>query len=103
MQITVLARRVLHLIFVLSSASSALSRPRLERRLGVPPAELGAALGELSRLGLIDLQRLRLTMSGLVIAAAARRSQEARKTPSKAQTDAPIRLFSSAETPRAVA
>lgn len=102
MQITALARRALHLVFVLSSASSALSRPRLERRLGVAPSELGAALRELARLGLIDPQRLRLTMSGLVIAAAARRSQEARKS-STPQIAAPVRLFSRGETPRAVA
>jgi hypothetical protein len=103
MQINALARRALHLVFVLSSSASALSRPRLERRLGVSAVELNVALDELGRLGLLDVQRLRLTMTGLVVAAAARRSQEPRKSPQATPTQAPIQLFSRRESPRAVA
>ncbi|MES1177293.1 MAG: hypothetical protein ABUL62_23425 [Myxococcales bacterium] len=103
MQINALARRALHLVFVLSSSSSALSRPRLEQRLAVSPAELNAALAELGRLGLLDVQRLRLTMTGLVVAAAARQSQESRKSTAAPQPQAPIQLFSRRESPRAVA
>jgi DNA-binding GntR family transcriptional regulator len=103
MQINALARRALHLVFVLSSSSSALSRPRLEQRLGVSSTELNAALGELGRLGLLDVQRLRLTMVGLVVATAARKSQESRKARPSAAVRAPIQLFSRRESPRAVA
>ena len=101
MQINALARRALHLVFVLSSSSTALTRPRLERRLGVSSTELNSALSELARLGLLDVQRLRLTMSGLVVAAASRKSQESRKAAPTPQ--APIQLFSRREAPRAVA
>jgi hypothetical protein len=103
MQINALARRALHLVFVLSSSSSALSRPRLEQRLGVSATELNAALGLLARLGLLDGQRLRLTMAGLVVAAASRGSREARKPRIAAHPPAPIQLFSRRESPRAVA
>jgi len=103
MQINALARRALHLVFVLSSSSSALSRPRLEQRLGVSATELNAALGELARLGLLDVQRLRLTLSGLVVAAASRRSQESREPRASTATPDPIQLFSRRESPRAVA
>ena len=103
MQINALARRALHLVFVLSSSSSALSRPRLEQRLGVSATELNAALGELARIGLLDVQRLRLTMSGLVVAAASRTSQESRKASVAPPPQAPIQLFSRRESPRAVA
>ena len=94
MQISALSRRVLQLVFTLSSNSTALTRPRLERRLGVGPSELNLELGELARLGLIDPQRLRLTMSGLAVAAACRKASA---------IEAPIQLFSQRETPRAVA
>jgi Mn-dependent DtxR family transcriptional regulator len=103
MQINALARRALHLVFVLSSSSSALSRPRLEQRLGVSAAELNTALGELARLGLLDVQRLRLTMAGLVLAAASRKSQESCKPSVTAEPQAPIQLFSHRESARAVA
>ncbi len=103
MQINALARRALHLVFVLSSAGNALSRPRLERRLGVAAAELNVALSELGRLGLLDVQRLRLTMSGLVVAAAGRRSHESRKPRASKAARQPIQLFSQRESPRAVA
>ena len=103
MQINALARRALHLVFVLSSSSSALTRPRLEQRLGVSATELNAALGELARLGLIDVQRLRLTLSGLAVAAASRQSQESRKPRQSPPASAPIQLFSQRESPRAVA
>jgi|SRR4051794_7477306 len=103
MQINALARRALHLVFVLSSSSSALSRPRLEQRLGVSAQELNHALVELARLGLLDLQRLRLTLPGLAVAAASRTSQESRKPRVVTRPSAPIQLFSRGESPRAVA
>lgn len=103
MQITALARRALHLIFVLSSSASALSRPRLEQRLGVSAAELADVLTELGGLGLLDLRRLRLTFPGLAVAAALRESQEPRKRRTPQSPVAPIQLFSRGETPRAVA
>jgi len=109
MQITALARRVLQLVFALSVSSSALTRPRLERRLGVATGGLNQAIDELSRLGLLDAQRLRLTFPGLALAVAsgARSSAKPRaravKTPAPSAVPAPIALFSQREAPRAVA
>ena len=94
MQISALPRRVLQLVFTLSSNSTALTRPRLERRLAVSSTELNLALAELGRLGLLDPQRLRLTLPGLAVAAACRQASV---------VEAPIQLFSQRETPRAVA
>jgi len=112
MQITDLARRVLKLVFSLSSASGVLTRPRLERRLGVPAMALNDAIEELARLGLLDAQRLRLTLSGLACAVAcgansATKRRAARATAAKiarvSAASAPIALFSQREAPRAVA
>jgi len=109
MQITALARRVLQLVFALSSAGGALTQPRLARRLGVSSVELNRALGELGSLGLLDARRLRLTLPGLAVAAAsgARRAAKPRAAAAKAASApavrAPIALFSPREAPRAVA
>jgi hypothetical protein len=109
MQITALARRVLQLVFALSSSSSALTRPRLERRLDVSTAALSEAITELGRLGLLDAQRLRLTFPGLALAVAsgarstAKPRAQAAKAPPVNAVRAPIALFSQREAPRAVA
>ena len=114
MQITDLARRLLKLVFSLSSASGVLTRPRLERRLEVSAVALNDAVEELSGLGLLDAQRLRLTLSGLACAVACgARSAAKRRSPravaakvvraSANPIPAPIALFSQREAPRAVA
>jgi len=109
MQITALARKVLQLVFALSPSSTALTQPRLERRLGVGTGGLNQAIRELSRLGLLDAQRLRLTLPGLALAVAsgAATAVEPRTRASKAFAEPvlrePIALFSQREAPRAVA
>lgn len=119
MQITDLARRLLKLVFSLSAASGSLTRPRLERRLDVSAVALHDAIEELSRLGLLDAQRLRLTLSGLACAVAcgARAATKRRARAVAAKTalaspatnarleaaPTPIALFSQREAPRAVA
>lgn len=113
MQIRTLARRVLQLVFALSSNGATLTRPRLERRLAVSSVALNEAIQELSRLGLLDAQRLRLTFPGLALAVAsgARSTAKPRALAAKAPTAnaasaavrAPIALFSQREAPRAVA
>jgi hypothetical protein len=110
MQITALARRVLQLVFSLSPSSNALTRPRLERCLGVSSDALNQAITELSRLGLLDARRLRLTFPGLALAVASgARSQAKPRTrapkaaPLTSVAQAPIALFSQREAPRAVA
>ncbi|HEY3252461.1 MAG TPA: hypothetical protein VGJ91_00880 [Polyangiaceae bacterium] len=86
-----------------------LTRPRLERRLDVSAVALNQALAELGRLGLLDVQRLRLTFPGLALAVAsgARSTAKPRALPAKAPAaealPAPIALFSQREAPRAVA
>ena len=106
MQISTLGRRLHHLVFVLSSSPQALTRPRLERRLGVAASELNPALDELARHGLLDGQRLRLTLPGLALAVASSAPRAAKQRPRAGRTagvQAPISLFSQRETPRAVA
>jgi len=108
MQITALARRVLQLVFALSSSGATLTRPRLERRLGVSAIELNDAVTQLARSGLLDAQRLRLTLTGLACAVASGASSKARPRAAKAAAPecavrAPITLFSRREAPRAVA
>jgi hypothetical protein len=109
MQISPLAQRLLQLVFTLSSASAALTRPRLEQRLGLARGGLNAPLDELQRLGLLDAARLRLTLSGLTLAVAcgarSRRSprRPARKPSEPITLRAPIALFYEREAPRAVA
>ncbi|MEI9938354.1 MAG: hypothetical protein WDO69_14125 [Pseudomonadota bacterium] len=109
MQITALARRLLKLVFALSSSSTALTRPRLERGLGTSASELNQAITEVSRLGLLDAQRLRLTFLGLTLAVASGARSRAKprlpaaKAPPASATRAPIALFSQREAPRAVA
>jgi len=109
MQNNSLARRVLGLVFSLSSATTALTRPRLERELGASPSELNFALHELTQLGLLDEKRLRLTLPGLAVAAAcAAKGREKRRGRASSRQkltviEAPIALFSRREAPRAVA
>jgi hypothetical protein len=109
MQISALAQRLLRLVFSLSSSQTALSRPRLERRLAVSRGGLNGSLAELGRLGLIDAQRLRLTFSGLAVAVAlSARREPKQRSASRTRVEpaalrAPIALFSERETPRAVA
>jgi hypothetical protein len=109
MQISPLAQRLLRLVFSFSSASAALTRPRLEQRLGLARGGVNAPLDELHRLGLVDAPRLRLTLSGLALAVAcgarSRRSKRrvARQPFQPLTLRAPIALFSEREAPRAVA
>jgi DNA-binding FadR family transcriptional regulator len=109
MQITAVARRILQTVFALSSKGAALTRPRLERRLGVSGPALNEAINELARIGLLDAQRLRLTLLGLAVAVAsgARSTAQPRQLTSNASPQsavrAPIALFSQREAPRAVA
>ena len=101
------AQIVLKLVF--AASSGALTHPRLERQSGLVRAELKRALAELARFGLLDAQRLRLTMSGLALAVAfgARPKTKARRAARVARPactfSAPIALFSEREAPRAVA
>ena len=103
------AQRLLQLVFSLSSSAVALSRPRLEQRLNAPRAAFNAALAELHRLGLVDAQRLRLTLPGLACAVglgARQPKRVARRVARKVaprELRAPIALFSEREAPRAVA
>jgi hypothetical protein len=109
MHLSPLARRLLRLVFALSSSSPTLTRPRLGRRLAATAGDLNGALDELGRLGLLDAQRLRLTLSGLAVAVACgtqappRTLRAARKPGKKSRLQAPIALFSAREVPRAVA
>jgi hypothetical protein len=109
MHISPVAQRVLNLVFAQSAAQAPLNRPRLERHSRLPRAELNAALAELEQRGLIDAQRLRLTLPGLAVAVAtgARATRKARSVARKARrkpaVSAPIALFSQREAPRAVA
>src|SRR5450755_1702354 len=98
MQISLLAQRLIQLLFALSSAQASLTRPRLEQRLGLMRGGLNAAFDELQRLGLLDAARLRLTLSGLALAVAcgarSRKSQRraTRKPPEPIMLRAPIAL-----------
>ena len=109
MQISPLAQRLLQLVFSLSSASAALTRPRLEQCLSLARGELSAPLDELARHGLVDPQRLRLTLPGLALAVAcgarSRKNKRPapRRIPEPVSLRAPIVLFSEREVPRAVA
>jgi hypothetical protein len=109
MHISPPAQRLLKLVFTASSAQAVLSRPRLEQQSGLLRAELNAALSELTRLGLLEPQRLRLTLPGLALAVACGARAKARTRPTArgaslaAQMPAPIALFSQREAPRAVA
>jgi len=110
MHISALARQLLEVVFTLHSASTALTRPRLEQRLGVSSAELTPALTELARHGLLDAQRLRLTLAGLAVAVACGARSRAKPRPASRPASrgvsliqAPIALFSQREAPRAVA
>jgi hypothetical protein len=108
MQISVSARRILQLIFALSSASTALTRPRLERRLAVTASELQHGLAELARIGLLDAARLRLTLPGLALAVAcsaprAARPRARRPAARQVAVQLPVALFSRRDLPRAVA
>ena len=69
MHISAHAQALLKLVF--AATSGALTRPRLERLSGLLRPELNQALAELVRFGLLDAQRLRLTMPGLALAVAA--------------------------------
>lgn len=108
MQISALSRRVLQVVFALSSMSTALTRPRLERRVGTTANELNIALAELAALGLLDSQRLRLTLPGLAIAVACGAQAIAKPRPVATKSrqmkvaEAPVALFAR-HAPRAVA
>jgi hypothetical protein len=103
------AQRVLKLVFAISSAQGSLTRPRLERRSGLSRVELHAALAELAQVGLLDTQRLRLTLPGLAFAVACGSRARAKARPAaprerrQARVAAPIALFSVREPARAVA
>ena len=110
MHISALAQRLLRLVFPLSSSPAVLTRPRLEQQLGLPRGGLNSALEELHRLGLLDAQRLRLTLSGLACAVGLGARQHEKRARRVARTAtkqpplrAPIALFSERESPRAVA
>ena len=110
MHISALAQRLIKLVFALSSKGASLTRPRLEQRLNASRGDFNGALEELQRLGLLDAQRLRLTLSGLACAVGLgahqprRRARPvARKVAPPRELRAPIALFSERETPRAVA
>ena len=109
MQISAPAQRLLKLVFAASSAQGPITRPRLERGSGLSRAELSAALDELARLGLLDAQRLRLTLPGLALAVAcgakvkATLRPAATRPPQPSALHAPVVLFSRREAPRAVA
>ena len=55
-------------IFTLSSSGDAPCFVQLCERLGLPPTVVGEALDQLESRGLVDADRLRLTMRGLSIA-----------------------------------
>jgi hypothetical protein len=106
MHISPSAQRLLKLVF--AAGSAAVTRPRLEQHSGFSRAELNGALGELVRLGLVDMRRLRLTLAGLALAAAlgarAKPKVQRRAAPApRTAMTAPIPLFSRREAPRAVA
>ena len=88
--------------------STALTRPRLERRVGATAGELNAALLELAALGLVDAQRLRLTLPGLAVAVACGAQSVAKPRPVGTKSremkaaEVPVALFSR-HAPRAVA
>ncbi len=104
MQISAPALRVLKLVF--QAGSSTLSRPRLARHTGLDQPALTVAIDELTRLGLVDARRLRLTLPGLAVAVAAgaqTRAKPRREAVEARRPNAPIALFSRREAPRAVA
>lgn len=68
---------VLQAIFSMSSQGLAISRTTLARRLGLKPPVLNRHLAALERSGLIDGQRLRLTLPGLAVAASMSSAQGA--------------------------
>ena len=106
MHISASAQRLLKLVFAASAAQGPLNRPRLERGSGLSRAELNRALERLAQLGLLDAQRLRLTLSGLALAVACGARSKARRRPRARCPFAmspPIALFSQREAPRAVA
>lgn len=108
MQITALAQRVLEFVFAASSTQRALTRPQLERQSGLGSEALNAALDELSKHGLLDARRLRLTLPGLALAVACgarsqRRPQKAARVARRRIVAAPVGLFCEREQPRAVA
>lgn len=106
MQISALSRSLLRLIFSLSSGSTALTRSRLARRLSVSTGELEPVVDELTRLGLLNPARLRLTLSGLAVAVACAEPKRRKGTPQALKMvtfQAKTALFSEREVPRAVA
>ena len=57
--------RILHALFDLAQADIHATPEQLARWLGVPSMELAPAVDRLARRGLIDRERLRLTLMGL--------------------------------------
>jgi hypothetical protein len=110
MHISPPAQRILKLVFSASSGQGPLTRPGLERRSGLSSGEVGVALADLARLGLLDPQRLRLTLPGLALAVAigarskaSTRRPTARHARAPSVVNPPIALFFQREPPRAVA
>lgn len=68
---------VLQAIFSMSSEGLPISRTTLARRLGLKAPVLHRHLAALERSGLIDGQRLRLTLPGLAVAASMGGAQSA--------------------------
>ena len=62
------AARTLRLMFEQSRADQPLELPVLARRLGLARVQVARQLLVLERLGLVNAERVRLTMAGLVLA-----------------------------------
>jgi Mn-dependent DtxR family transcriptional regulator len=66
------ARRMLRALYELAELDGPADAGVLARVLGIPPAHASRVLGELAARGLVDAERVRLTMPGLVHAARVR-------------------------------
>ncbi len=64
--------QVLESLFVQSGQGQACDAGAIARRLGLRASEVGAALVVLERRGLVDAERVRLTLPGLAVAASLR-------------------------------
>jgi hypothetical protein len=105
--ISAAALLVLTHVFQLSGRRRALTRAALAEACALEPSALRSALDELCRAALLDLPRLRLTLSGLALATAARagsrRPKRRVERPQVVRYESPIALFAQRELPRAVA
>jgi DNA-binding IclR family transcriptional regulator len=66
---------VLHALFVLASQDCHATVLRVAKKTGLSRAEVETALAALDRAGLVDADRVRLTLPGLAFAASAGRSE----------------------------